>query len=588
MSLTPRGMSVQEAYRLFSDKKLIINRSYQRKLVWSVAEKQHLIDSIQQELPIPLFMLAKRAEQPDTFEIIDGMQRLNAIFSFIEHQFLDESDHCFDLEQSNRAKLVHDAGGFTAFADGTPRMSPEQCAKFLEYQLAVTIDNEGNEARINEVFGRINSGGRQLSPQEQRQAGLVSDFSEFVRRLSLELRGDSSPDLLLLNAMPEVSFNTPKERQRYGIDAIDVFWCKHGIMNPNDLARSEDEQIVTDIAASLLQKTPLNASREVFDKIFEIGSDEFKGFQTELAAYGTEKLRSEIILTIGAIRSVFETGEFLSFRNCVHKQPRNPARTSFFAVFMAFHNLIFSDGMFPDDLPAIRAALNDVQKHMIRNAHHATTADRKTNINVIKGLIQGAFIKKDVTTLGTSHGLVIEIENSLRRSKYEASRYEFKLGICKLSDTPCLDDGIIAKISRTAAAIANTNPSEDGYVYLGVADNQNATDRVQKLFGIEPIIIGACSFVGLGPDLQILGIEIDEYLKLVINGITASELSNPLKTQLLTAIDHAEYKGRPFIRLRIPAQAELTSYAGQFPVRKDSQSIDMSAAETLAQSKLFT
>jgi uncharacterized protein with ParB-like and HNH nuclease domain len=83
MSLAPRGMSVQEAYRLYADSKLTVNRRYQRKLVWSEVEKRHLIDSVEKDLPIPLFMLARSKREPDSFEIIDGMQRLNAIVSFI-------------------------------------------------------------------------------------------------------------------------------------------------------------------------------------------------------------------------------------------------------------------------------------------------------------------------------------------------------------------------------------------------------------------------------------------------------------------------------------------------------------------------
>lgn len=158
MSLSPRGMSIQEAYRLYADNKLTVNRRYQRKLVWSEAEKRYLVNSVEQELPIPLFMLAKSKGGSDTFEIIDGMQRLNAIFSYIEHQFKDERDKCFDVDQFARAKLVRDVGVFKEYSKNVTRLSPEECARFLEYQLAVTIDTEGNEERINEVFGRINSG----------------------------------------------------------------------------------------------------------------------------------------------------------------------------------------------------------------------------------------------------------------------------------------------------------------------------------------------------------------------------------------------------------------------------------------------
>jgi hypothetical protein len=67
MSLTPRGMSIQEAYRLFRDDSFIVNRKYQRKLVWTVEEKEFLVDSILNGLPIPLILLAQIGDKK--FEI---------------------------------------------------------------------------------------------------------------------------------------------------------------------------------------------------------------------------------------------------------------------------------------------------------------------------------------------------------------------------------------------------------------------------------------------------------------------------------------------------------------------------------------
>ena len=73
MSLTPRGMSIQEAYRLFRDDSFIVNRKYQRKLVWTVEEKEFLVDSILNGLPIPLILLAQIGDKK--FEIVDGREK---------------------------------------------------------------------------------------------------------------------------------------------------------------------------------------------------------------------------------------------------------------------------------------------------------------------------------------------------------------------------------------------------------------------------------------------------------------------------------------------------------------------------------
>lgn len=82
--LTVRSESIQQLYRWYLSDRFRVNRRYQRKLVWSVEEKRKLIDSIIKDLPIPLFLVAEVEVSGDIhYELIDGMQRLNAIFSFL-------------------------------------------------------------------------------------------------------------------------------------------------------------------------------------------------------------------------------------------------------------------------------------------------------------------------------------------------------------------------------------------------------------------------------------------------------------------------------------------------------------------------
>lgn len=62
MSIVPRGMTVTEAYRLYRSGSLLVNRRYQRKLIWTVEEKERLIGSILKGYPIPLILLAERPQ----------------------------------------------------------------------------------------------------------------------------------------------------------------------------------------------------------------------------------------------------------------------------------------------------------------------------------------------------------------------------------------------------------------------------------------------------------------------------------------------------------------------------------------------
>jgi hypothetical protein len=47
--------------------------------------------------------------------------------------------------------------------------------------------------------------GLRLSEQEQRQAGLTSKFSQLVRAIACEIRGDVSEENVPLSLMPEIS-----------------------------------------------------------------------------------------------------------------------------------------------------------------------------------------------------------------------------------------------------------------------------------------------------------------------------------------------------------------------------------------------
>ena len=240
MSVTPRGLSIQAAYRDYADGKFLVNRKYQRKLVWTRDEKRKLIDSILRGYPIPLILLATETavDGSKTFEILDGMQRLNAIFEFIENHF-DVEDRYFRLEELSRAKQRQDEGCFRIPESPFDTLSREQCSNFVDYTLAITEFPATDAAAVNDVFGRINAYGRRLSNQEQRQAGVVSGFATLVRTLSAEMRGDVSRETLDLSEMPSISIDPDESYESYGIKADETFWCDKAFSGETNCVRQK-------------------------------------------------------------------------------------------------------------------------------------------------------------------------------------------------------------------------------------------------------------------------------------------------------------------------------------------------------------
>ena len=591
MSITPRGMSVQEAYRLYRDDKLIVNRKYQRKLVWTTEEKQNLIDSLIQDYPIPLILLADASEGAvQIFEIMDGMQRLNAIFSFIENAFPVNGKY-FDVNEFARARQAAEAGSFTAInPEADELFEQEICADILDYQLAVTTFPIESDQQITDVFGRINSGGKQLSAQEKRQAGMTDTFSMAIRKIASEIRGDSSKDKLSLSEMPEISIDSIRTDQGYALKAEDIFWCRQGILWTKHLRDSEDEEMLVDICASIVLGEPIARSKELFDKIYDEDDGEYEKVRREFNKYGQDRLIEEVKVTLSVLNEIIDgySLEPNALRSVVNPKSANPIKGSFYAIFMALHHLVIVEEKTPDSYQDIMGALGGLHKKMISSAKFSTTRDRIKNRDTTIGLIQRYFVKKDPPMLRHGAGLALDLENSLRRSRIETSRYECKQGFVDLSTQRSFDNNLPQKIIETICGIANVGPDADGFVFIGVADNEADSKRVAQLDGITPVKISTRYVVGLERERKILGYDEEQYLEKIMSYIRKSQLSEPLKSQVLSQTDYVEYKGLSVLRLRIPAQSELSFVDDDVYIRENSSTVVATGKKLLAANKIFS
>lgn len=588
MATTPRGMTVTEAYRHFRDDKLVVNRTYQRKLVWTTDEKRKLVDSILKGYPIPLLLLLQRGD--GRLEIIDGMQRLNAILTFIENGYSDKDGSYFDVSEFPTSKQYASEGLFNVVKD-EKLLSRQECAAILDYQLAVTIFSVAEASDVTDIFGRINSGGKQLSPQEQRQAGVVFPFAKLVRKVSSELRGDASAELVNLSEMPLVSIDGPSLKLGYGVHADATFWCKHGVLSIKELRDSVDEQMIADLAASILLESPLAASRERFDEAYDSQTSLYKELQDRLSAYGEQNLADEIKAVFSVLVEIVEGVDpsANSFRRTIAPSNRgNPVRTPFYAVFMALHKLLIRDEKQPTNYHAIMQALSGYASQLHAGTHHVTVEDRNKNIAVTIGLIQNFFTHKDPPLLGHGPGLAVDFENSLRRSRIETPRYEFKQGLLRLDNKRNLDPEIIPKISRTACGIGNIGPSSNGFIFIGVADKEEDADRINKLDGVIPIVVDRTWVVGIDREAKCLGITIEQYVRNIVEKIRNSELSDDLKRGLLAHVDTIVYRGLTVIRITVPQQNQVGWLGETTFDRQGSETIEATGKAIAAISARFS
>jgi hypothetical protein len=82
-----KPIPIQSLFFLHTTHKLDFNPDYQRESVWTKSQKQLLIDSLLIEIDIPKIYFREVARGSFVYEVVDGQQRLRAIFEFLENRF---------------------------------------------------------------------------------------------------------------------------------------------------------------------------------------------------------------------------------------------------------------------------------------------------------------------------------------------------------------------------------------------------------------------------------------------------------------------------------------------------------------------
>lgn len=555
--LASQPTSIQSVYGWHAGERLFVNRRYQRKLVWTLEEKQKLVESILKKYPIPAILLAEKDDDPGHFEIIDGLQRLNAIISFIEGSFPLVDGRYFSIDDFPTAKARMEAGSFNPIA-ANPKLTNAEVTTLLDYSLAFSVMRKASDEEIDDVFDRINSYGHRLSDQERRQSGIQNDFSNLVREIACKVRGDGSPPIMPLRMMPEISIDLPMMKHGYDVKAEKVFWCDHGILRATDLRDSMDEQCIADIAGSIISGTVLERAKDVLDDIYARDSEAAAQLLGALKVYGSEKFSDEFYYCVDQINKVCDAGGLPNKLRAIIFEERNTNAfpSVFTLLFVAFHEIFVKEKRSISNYEALKKSLNNITLHL-NMSRRATTSDlRQANINAIKGIIMPHFVAKDPSKSIYSDHNTLDVDDYIRRSAMELANYELKQGIVSLGDKRTVNADLLDRIVATIAAIANNGPDRAGRILIGVADKEEDVERIAALDKVQPREVGGRSVVGVSREAKAIGISLEDYHGILRKHIGASGLSEPLKSSVLSSIDFNDYFGYGVIVITIPPQKE--------------------------------
>jgi hypothetical protein len=176
--------TIRELIQLKKAKMLAANPEYQRGAVWSRTQQRKLIDSVMRGYPLPLIYLHHIKTEVagmarEDLEIIDGQQRINALYEFSEGAFT-----LFD-------PVADDAvARFPAFIKAQPctwagkncdQLDAETRTRFLDTPLTVAMIETDQVNEVRDLFVRLQSG-LPLNAQETRDAW-PGQFTDFILKV---------------------------------------------------------------------------------------------------------------------------------------------------------------------------------------------------------------------------------------------------------------------------------------------------------------------------------------------------------------------------------------------------------------------
>jgi hypothetical protein len=162
MKMEPRSIALDKIYKR-RDRYDI--PEWQRDEVWTLERKQLLINSILNQWKLPKFYFSKTSSDPDQFDVVDGQQRLAAIWEFFDGELplSDETASKFDGSTYKELPyIVTDA--------------------FDDFEIQYDEITEATDDDIQEFFQRLQRG--MVLTSAERLNSINSGFTKFARDIS--------------------------------------------------------------------------------------------------------------------------------------------------------------------------------------------------------------------------------------------------------------------------------------------------------------------------------------------------------------------------------------------------------------------
>jgi len=170
-----KSFSLRNILDMLDEEDLILAPDFQRNTVWNKTQKTRLIESILLRIPLPAFYFSQDNE--GKYQVIDGLQRLSAIYEFVRGG--KNKDKFYALDD---LEYLQKEVGRKSFADIEGSMWPR---RINSTQINVNVVDPQTPPKVKfDIFKRINTGGTILNSQEIRHCMSHQRSRKFLKELA--------------------------------------------------------------------------------------------------------------------------------------------------------------------------------------------------------------------------------------------------------------------------------------------------------------------------------------------------------------------------------------------------------------------
>jgi hypothetical protein len=266
-----RAYSISDFNEWYLDKKLDLSPDFQRRSVWSSSAKAFLADTIIRGKPFPKVILMQEFKDGKTIRVVvDGQQRLRAIFDFINDGIRISRAHNKEHAGKTFSQLPEDIRDY-----------------FMQYEVGCDILNSAPLEELLDIFARINRYTVKLNSQEMRNA----TYSGFFKSAAYEIGYKYVNHWLKAKVLSKTSVNRMSEAE-LASDLLGCFLVQMQSSKSVDaiFKKYEDEEGEIPSATARLEAA-IDAAGSIYDE------DELKA-----SAWSSKHMYFTLVTTIGNIQ----------------------------------------------------------------------------------------------------------------------------------------------------------------------------------------------------------------------------------------------------------------------------------------------